>query len=178
MRARARLLQRLQHGVGGAHAELLGAADDEDARAPLVRRVRRVGEDDGADLVDRDLRQLGPRAAERLGRVEALLDDGDVGVERRLRALRREGHRAPAGVAAAAAERVAARADERLREREGAELLAGAVGALEAVGVVDAAAPERGRERGDGRVLTEDVRERHAAGVARTAAGGSVSSAR
>jgi len=75
-----RLLECLQERVGGPGGELLGAAQDEDAGLPLVRRERRAREDQRAHLVDREVLRLRRASPDLLGRVEAALEHDHVRV--------------------------------------------------------------------------------------------------
>ena len=84
-----RLLERLEHPVGGLVVELVGVLDDEDAARRLERGARRRGDDGLVDVADED-----PGGARRR-------DPGEVGMDAVLHA-----HAGVVGVARAVGEQL------------------------------------------------------------------------
>ena len=75
VRERRRLLERLQHPVGGRVVELVGVLDDEDAARGLKRRARGARDDGLVDVADEDPGRAGRRDPREIG-VHAVLHAG------------------------------------------------------------------------------------------------------
>ena len=120
MHERRRLLERLQHPVGGLVAELVDALDHEHAAPGLERRPAGRRDDRAVDVADEDL----------VGAARG--DPGQIGMR-------------PRGNSGADAGRVGGLGRQQLGgHRAGGGALAGAAGAVEQIGV---RCPPAGRER-------------------------------
>jgi hypothetical protein len=73
VRERRRLLERLEHPVGGLVVELVGVLDDEHAAARLEGRARRAGHHRLVDVADEDAGRAGRRDPRQVG-VRPVLD--------------------------------------------------------------------------------------------------------
>lgn len=163
-----RFLQRLEQGVGGADAQLVGGADDDDPLRGLVGTEVDPLEHDAPDLIDGDVGLLVGRTTEDLAAVEVSPHQHDVGVHRDVRALGRERERTLARRAGAAPLEGGRRAHDRARESERGALFSDSVGACEEERVMELAARQAAPQRLDRVRLTEDIAKRHEQVVGRS----------